>query len=158
MISLPILSNASGESSLLDCIRLFANEEVVSEQNKFRCEHCARNVSGTKKLDTKLLPPCHLLFHLKRFPKVGTKCLDPVSFPISLDLTSVTEAASIETSPTALYECVAVYNHRGDRSNSGHYTALARRGAAWYRFDDSAHPAAAKAIDEAIRNSLRTRI
>jgi ubiquitin C-terminal hydrolase len=126
----------------------------MSEQNKFRCEHCARNVSGTKKLDIKVLPPCHV-FHLKRFPDVGTKYLDPVSFPLSLDLSSVTDATSNETSPTALYECVAVCNHRGGRSNSGHFTALARRGATWFWFDDSAHPAAAKAMNIAIRNCFK---
>jgi ubiquitin C-terminal hydrolase len=96
---------------------------------------CAINVTGTKKLELKLLPPC-LVFHLKRFPKVGTKCSDAVHFPMVLDMTSLLEPSSI-----ALYDCVAFCCHSGKNSTSGHYTACASRGAAgWFRYDDSSRP------------------
>jgi ubiquitin C-terminal hydrolase len=107
----------------------------MTEQNKFRCEMCAGNVTGTKKLELKSLPPC-LVFHLKRFAQVGAKCSDAVGFPMELDMTPFIEASS-----SPLYDCVAFCSHSGKSSTSGHYTACSRRGAAgWFRFDDSTRP------------------
>jgi uncharacterized UBP type Zn finger protein len=123
----------------------------MSEQNKFRCEMCARNVTGTKKVELKTLPPC-LVFHLKRFQTVGVKCSDDIHFPMELDMSPFLHASS-----SALYDCIAFCSHSGENSTSGHYTTWSRRGAAgaaaWFRFDDSTRPV----IAPIIRGSLPSR-
>ncbi len=156
LVSLPISSHASGagESSSIDlteCVRIFLEEEIMSEQNKFRCEMCARNVTGTKKLELKTLPPC-LVFHLKRFQTVGVKCSDDILFPMELDMSPFLEASS-----SALYDCIAFCSHSGENSTSGHYTTCSRRSFAgvtdWFRFDDSNRPV----IVQNIRSDLPNR-
>ena len=82
------------------------------------------------------------MLHLKRFPRLGEKCSDSVSFPlIGFDMAPYTSTHS-----STLYDCVAMCLHHGIIINSGHYTALSKRGGHWYHFDDGLCP---KQVDAA---------
>eukprot|EP00455_Lapot_gusevi_P017631 TRINITY_DN1948_c0_g1_i9.p1 TRINITY_DN1948_c0_g1~~TRINITY_DN1948_c0_g1_i9.p1 ORF type:complete len:215 (-),score=32.99 TRINITY_DN1948_c0_g1_i9:184-828(-) len=142
----------ANQPQLLDCIRLFTQQETLSQTDPWYCGKCKEFRRATKKLDIWKLPEI-LIVHLKRFHHgtyTSQKISKLVKFPIhSLDLSAfvpldshASEANAAEHkspgSSTAVYDLYAVSNHMGDLGG-GHYTAYAKnkQSGRWYEFDDS---------------------
>lgn len=124
-LSLPIKKSYSSSVSLLDCLELFTQEEVLDGNEKTMCARCKRNQKSTKKLSIQKFPQI-LIINLKRFndesyyrSKLSTEVKCPIK---NLDLTTFSEERMAER---VVYDLYAVSNHSGTPSG-GHYTASAR--------------------------------
>lgn len=145
---------------LEECLKLFLQEEVLSEQESWYCPNCQAFTQATKKFDVWNFPSI-LIIHLKRFQQLPfslsrSKIQTLVNFPIyDLDLSEfelarkdfgkhkehhVDDHFDHPVPPQrSIYDLVAVSNHMGSLSG-GHYTAFARNkiNQQWYCFDDRA--------------------
>ncbi|GBN38097.1 Ubiquitin carboxyl-terminal hydrolase 16 [Araneus ventricosus] len=134
------------ECSIDTCLNHFTKPELLTGNNKFRCENCSeikRKKSGDKKAvvysnaSKQLLvfsPPAVLTLHLKRFQQVGfslRKVNRFVEFPLTLDLTPYCSSACLILPHMAtvkdeiLYSLYGVVEHSG-HLRSGHYTAYVK--------------------------------
>ncbi|KAG8194198.1 hypothetical protein JTE90_024533 [Oedothorax gibbosus] len=134
------------ECSIDSCLMHFTKPELLTGNNKFRCENCSeikRKKTGDKKAvvysnaSKQLLifsPPAILTLHLKRFQQVGMslrKVNRFVEFPLVLDLASYcSSACSIlphmsSVQNEILYSLYGVVEHSG-HLKSGHYTAYVK--------------------------------
>jgi len=124
--------------TIQDCLRAFAKEETLSEEEMWYCNKCKEHRQATKKFDLWRLPEV-LVIHLKRFSyskysrdKISTN----VAFPlVGLDLSEFTVNPAHQGD---LYDCFAVSNHMGGLGG-GHYTAYCQNhtDGRWYLHDDS---------------------
>jgi len=122
-------------------LRLFNEEEQLSEADQWYCSDCQKHVCAFKKFSIWTAPKI-LVVHLKRFSYRGRmfrERLDHlVQFPLhNFDLTEFIEGPQQGIPP--LYELFAVSNHYGSLGG-GHYTAYAKgrdTEDTWFLFDDS---------------------
>jgi ubiquitin carboxyl-terminal hydrolase 4/11/15 len=127
--------------SLYDCLRLFNEEEQLSEADQWYCSDCKQHVCAFKKFSIWTAPRI-LVVHLKRFSYRGRmfrERLDHlVQFPLNdFNLTEFVEGPLHGAVP--IYELFAVSNHYGSLGG-GHYTAYAKSRSdedTWFLFDDS---------------------
>ncbi|XP_005988165.1 ubiquitin carboxyl-terminal hydrolase 2a isoform X2 [Latimeria chalumnae] len=136
-LSLPIAKKGYGETSLMDCMRLFTKEDVLDGDEKPTCYRCKVRRKCTKKFTIQKFPRI-LVLHLKRFSEARirtSKLTAFVNFPLrDLDLR---EFAS-DNSTHVVYNLYAVSNHSGT-TLGGHYTAYCKHplSGEWYTFNDS---------------------
>ncbi|XP_055933439.1 ubiquitin carboxyl-terminal hydrolase 45-like isoform X2 [Argiope bruennichi] len=137
---------AALECSIDTCLSHFTKPELLTGNNKFRCENCSeikRKKSGDKKAvvysnaSKQLLvfsPPAVLTLHLKRFQQIGfslRKVNRFVEFPLTLDLTPYCSSACLILPHMAtvkdeiLYSLYGIVEHSG-HLRSGHYTAYVK--------------------------------
>ncbi|KAI3631149.1 hypothetical protein MIR68_010639 [Amoeboaphelidium protococcarum] len=161
-LSLPIPVNGGGSGGirLYDCINEFTKDEILDQEESWRCPQCKVPRRAVKKLTIVRLPPI-LLVHLKRFSADGMfkqKVENYVDFPVNgLDLFPYLSGSlqqqlggyyqqqqqqqqpnSQAIIPYQKYSLYAISNHYGGM-NGGHYTAFARNrfDGNWYNFDDT---------------------
>lgn len=122
--------------SVSDAMREYTKEEVLSDDEKWKCEKCKAKVDAKKKIDLWQLPPV-LVIHLKRFEfDVRSGYFRKITTPLACDLTTdLSSFCSSKQQQGALYSVACVANHSGAYS-MGHYTATCRVGDKWYRFND----------------------
>lgn len=152
-LSLPIPKGPF--TSLGDCLREFMKEEILDEQDGWKCTKCKVLRRAKKSLCISRIPRI-LLIHLKRFSFSGPfrdKIDTFVDFPLrGLDLfpylapslkdqlvTYYKETPKIKPSGAPqVYDLYAISNHYGGL-NGGHYTAFVKSfsRSSWYAFDDS---------------------
>lgn len=134
------------ECSIDTCLSHFTKPELLTGNNKFRCENCSeikRKKTGDKKAvvysnaSKQLLifsPPAVLTLHLKRFQQVITslkKVNRFVEFPLTLDLTPYCSSACLilphmsSVKDEILYSLYGIVEHSG-HLRSGHYTAYVK--------------------------------
>ncbi|GFQ87797.1 ubiquitin carboxyl-terminal hydrolase 45 [Trichonephila clavata] len=134
------------ECSIDTCLSHFTKPELLTGNNKFRCENCSeikRKKTGDKKAvvysnaSKQLLifsPPAVLTLHLKRFQQVITslkKVNRFVEFPLILDLTPYCSSACLilphmsSVKDEILYSLYGIVEHSG-HLRSGHYTAYVK--------------------------------
>eukprot|EP00435_Cladocopium_sp_Y103_P065301 s85_g27.t1 len=132
-LSLPVKQEMC---SVSDAMREYTKEEVLSDDEKWKCEKCKAKVDAKKKIDLWQLPPV-LVIHLKRFEfDVRSGYFRKITTPLACDLTTdLSSFCSSKQQQGALYSVACVANHSGAYS-MGHYTATCRVGDKWYRFND----------------------
>jgi ubiquitin C-terminal hydrolase len=130
----------SAPMTLMNCLEEFLACELLD--GSWYCKNKCRKEteSAARKMNLCTLPPV-LIFQLKRFSeKKGQRCkLDKkVIFPLDELNLSKLLVGKCPTSPTPVYDLVAVSNHIGG-TVGGHYTTYARQliGGKWYHFDDT---------------------
>ncbi|KAK4874090.1 hypothetical protein RN001_013450 [Aquatica leii] len=132
-----------GECSVQSCLNQFTTCELLTENNKVRCDICTKNRGGNDKKTvytnaTKQLlicnPPAVLILHLKRFQVFrfrSTKVNKLVKFPTLLDLAPFC-SKRCQDLPTfeqgqskILYTLFGVVEHSGSL-HGGHYVAYVK--------------------------------
>ncbi|KAI9755649.1 MAG: CSN-associated deubiquitinating enzyme Ubp12 [Lichina confinis] len=123
--------------TLADCLDEFGKEEILSENNAWRCPKCKEFRQASKKFELWKAPDI-LVMHLKRFSAsrgLRDKVDVMVDFPTEgLDLTD--RVALKEEGKSLIYDLVAVDNHYGGLGG-GHYTAITRNfvDGQWYDYN-----------------------
>jgi ubiquitin carboxyl-terminal hydrolase 8 len=115
------------------CLSIFAEEDRLDSQNKWRCTSCSEDVSAVKKIAIWTAPRC-LIVHLKKFT-ADRKIDRDIDYPFEIDLTPYVLGPQ-RSEGALVYQLYAVSEHSGNL-RGGHYTAHARVGDRWYLFDDS---------------------
>ncbi|KAF5291423.1 hypothetical protein FQR65_LT01734 [Abscondita terminalis] len=132
-----------GECSVQSCLNQFTTCELLTENNKVRCDVCTKKRGGSEKKNvytnaTKQLlicnPPAVLILHLKRFQVFrfrSTKVNKFVTFPTLLDLAPFC-SKRCQSLPTfepgqkkILYTLYGVVEHSGSL-HGGHYVAYVK--------------------------------
>ena len=123
--------------TLADCLDEFGKEEILSENNAWRCPKCKEFRQASKKFELWKAPDI-LVMHLKRFSAsrgLRDKVDVMVDFPVEgLDLTD--RVALKEEGKSLVYDLFAVDNHYGGLGG-GHYTAITRNfvDGEWYDYN-----------------------
>lgn len=127
----------SGSSTLTKALRSYIRPEILSKDNRYRCEKCSKLVDAAKQLTVYQLPRI-LTLQLKRFSSFGGgKIGRYVEFPISLNMQRYVSANSPETGSFD-YRLYAVLVHAGGTARSGHYYCFVKSSAGvWYEMNDS---------------------
>lgn len=123
----------SSTISLEELLAAYFSEIQLDTQNKWRCENCGDESCAFH--NVKLIStPENLIIQLKRFASGNKFERDnsPVSIPFQIDLSQFFK----DQQQKAVYSLKAIANHIGNL-DSGHYTALGKRGNTWYLFNDN---------------------
>lgn len=137
---------SNSNPTLLQCLELFSEKEVLSSENMWFCPQCQEKKQAEKTIRLYYVSK-YLIFHLKRFKSVeGSKSkkvknTQPIDYPINeLDLTPyvnnlVPHLRALEPQKI-VYKLISVVLHEG-KLDEGHYTALGRcSDGSWKKFDD----------------------
>lgn len=131
--------STSESISLYDCLKGFNSEEVLDENNRWRCPHCKLEVQAGKTMSLHRLPRV-LIIHLKRFRRsesANKKITVLVDYPIDkLDMSGC--VMKMGKAGESEYRLFGVTNHYGG-TGGGHYTAVCYNPVLekWLQFDDS---------------------
>jgi len=137
-LSIPITKDAmnkkglsawfSSEPSLVDCLRAFTADEVLSGDEGYRCDTCKEVTTATKRLRIHRFPNT-LIVHMKRFRVTMTereKISHLVQYPVTdLRLHEFGSAESGMRRGGATYDLVGSCMHTGTMLG-GHYTSACR--------------------------------
>ena len=136
-LSVPIPHNLIRQPTLQQCVEEFTKEEILDNDDMWRCPRCKSYQKAIKKIDIWKLPSI-LIVHLKRFEfneQKRAKIRDYVDFPLkNLDLTPYVSKLQ-RAKP--IYDLFAVVNHEGFLGG-GHYYSYTkhRMDQQWYYFND----------------------
>lgn len=125
----------SQDPTLDGCMKIFASEEELNDDDGWYCSKCCKHVSAKKKADIWKLPN-KLIIHMKEtLSDVTTR--RTIDFKIdSWDLAPYVLNPEMAKEPHK-YRLYGLIHHRGT-INSGHYVAYARNrnDGNWYLFND----------------------
>lgn len=136
--------NTYEEVNLYDCFEAFRTTERLGKENSWYCNICKEHQQAFKTMRI-YKAPLYLIIQLKRF-KMNEyqntifgggmdKNEEKVDFPINgLNLTEYVDKK--HNDETFIYDLYAVSQHYGSL-RGGHYTAVAKEGDSWSKFDDS---------------------
>jgi len=131
-IHLPIPSDME-KVSLDDCFQLYNEGETLDKDNAWRCEGCNKRVSAQKCISI-WKKPRHMVLHLKRFKKNGTKNTAHVDFP--MDNLNIDDYCIGYGANGLKYDLYAIANHSGD-TGGGHYYAYCKDyDGVWREYND----------------------
>jgi len=136
---LSIQTPENGETNLEYCINEFTKEELLTGDNKYKCDKCNKLVDAKKKIYIWDLPEI-LIIHLKRFKNNGmmiTKTNSKIDFPLeNLQLNNYVKGINKQIKNNS-YELYALCEHRGGYG-FGHYVSYCKNviNNKWYEFDD----------------------
>ncbi|CAG7818072.1 unnamed protein product [Allacma fusca] len=122
-----------------DCLKEFAKEELLDEDNHWLCPSCNCNKRATKKLSVCKFPD-YLIIYLKRFVYenlTSQKLENEVTFPLmDLDLNDYM-AEEVQGENKWKYDLYGCVSHSGTVSY-GHYTAFTKNALSqeWNYFND----------------------
>ncbi|KAJ2347482.1 hypothetical protein GGH91_001798 [Coemansia sp. RSA 2671] len=124
-------------STIAKALRSFTRPEMLTKDNRYKCEKCSKLVEATKQMTVYRLPRT-LTLQLKRFSSFGGgKISRHVEFPLSLSMKGYVSANSPERGPYE-YSLYAVLVHSGGSCRSGHYYSFVKSSAGvWYELNDS---------------------
>ncbi|KAJ2098018.1 hypothetical protein GGI09_003529 [Coemansia sp. S100] len=124
-------------NTIAKALRSFTRPEMLTKDNRYKCEKCNKLVDATKQMSVYRLPRT-LTLQLKRFSSFGGgKISRFVEFPLNLSMKSYVSANSPERGPYE-YSLYAVLVHSGGSSRSGHYYCFVKSSAGvWYELNDS---------------------
>ena len=133
-LQLDIIKNMEN-TSVNDSIKRFVKQELLKNDNAYKCSHCKKKVTASKKFSI-FNAPNIITLQLKRFVGLfGNKCSRYVSYPEKLNLRP--HMSDFAGEPV-WYKLYAVLVHSGFSSKSGHYYAFAKAANNnWYCFNDS---------------------
>ena len=125
---------------LNDCLKLFCEEELLSNDNMWYCNKCKKHKPAKKQIRLFKLPN-YLIIHLKKFKMTNGFFYSSndkndifIKYPINnLDLSNYIEDS---VGKKQKYDLYAVINHHGEISE-GHYTTICKINDNWIIFNDS---------------------
>lgn len=124
------------EIDIYDCLKNYSKEEILDDDNKWRCDGCNNKVNAEKRIFIWERPKI-LIILLKRFEygrqrKISAK----VNFPLEgLDISdNISELNKIEGG-NYTYDLFSVSNHVGT-AMGGHYYSYCKNDTGWYEFND----------------------
>ena len=125
---------------LNDCLKLFCEEELLSNDNMWYCNRCQKHKQAKKQIRLFKLPN-YLIIQLKKFKNTSGIFYSSnhkndifIKYPINnLDLSNYLED---RVGNKHKYDLYAVINHHGEISE-GHYTAICKINENWILFNDS---------------------
>lgn len=130
-LSLEVKSAGSVHAAL----RQFTAPELLTRQNRYRCEACSSLADATKQFKVHSAPNI-LTVQLKRFQmhmQGMTKIHRDVDFTPELDLTPFMS----DDNAKVLYDLYAVLVHEGQSCHSGHYFCFVKGSSGmWYAMND----------------------
>jgi len=122
--------------NIYDCLDSFTNEEILNDENKYKCCRCNTETSSKKQIRIWNSPEI-LIIQLKRFKTHGNslrKIGEQVDYPERLNMAKY---ICPYNKKDAMYELVSVNHHHG-AFGGGHYTSCCKLDDQnWYHFDDS---------------------
>ena len=126
-------------TTLFDCFKYFTKNEVLSDDDLWRCPQCKELKKARKKIDLWRLPK-FLIVQLKRF-NYTRYYRDKIDLMIECPLQNLDLSQFVINpveKPNAKYDLIAVSNHMGGLGG-GHYTAHAKNfvDKRWHTYDDS---------------------
>lgn len=133
IMDIPLPENKN-ELTLIECIDLYCNGEVLEGENGWYNEKTKEKEDVVKKISFWNLPKI-LVIDLKRFTFNGKKRQNPIDLELdNLDLSKYVDGYDKES---YVYELYGVCNHSGG-TLGGHYTSLVRaKDRKWYLFNDT---------------------
>jgi len=143
--SLSVETAPNGETTLEECLKDFSKEELLTDDNQYKCKQCDKKVDATKRMFI-WEQPYVLIVHLKRFSysnksrrfNRATKTSSKVVFPMD-NLNLEDNSSDIHKySSSGNYSLKSVIDHQGSYGG-GHYIAYCKNAVndLWYRFNDS---------------------
>ena len=125
---------------LNDCLKLFCEEELLSNDNMWYCNKCQKHKQAKKQIRFFKLPN-YLIIQLKRFKNTNGFFYSSndkndifIKYPINnLDLSNYMDD---RVGNKQKYDLYAVINHHGEISE-GHYTSICKINDNWILFNDS---------------------
>lgn len=130
---IPILPQ---ECSIYDCIKNYSKSELLTGENKYRCDNCEDNVDAEKNIYLWDLPKV-LIIQLKRFlynirsRKINSRIIFPLE---DLDMDQFMLDSCMKKGNT--YNLYGLICHQGGCS-SGHYFACCKVNDMWLVFNDN---------------------
>lgn len=114
------------DCTIYDCFNEFTKEEILDQDNLWKCEGCNDRVRGIKKLKLWEAPQV-LAIQFKRFNMSrGTKNDRLIRFPLTdLDISDIVSPVEHNSDKCYKYTLQCVINHSGG-VGYGHYTAYCR--------------------------------
>lgn len=126
--------------NVLESLRLYKNQEILSGDNQWYCDRCSGKVDAVKGLKLKQLPPI-LTLHLKRF-SFDFNLMKRIKLNNAFGLVPTLNTADFMTSDMIEgdgdeYELFAIMIHQGT-ARGGHYFAYIKppQGEDWFEFND----------------------
>lgn len=123
--------------SIQQALQQFTARELLSKQNRYRCESCHKLTDASKQYRIKKAPAI-LTVHLKRFqmfPHGLVKIGRDVQFGQDFDLSPFMVDKTVPDG--AKYELFGVLVHEGQSCNSGHYHCFVKQSnGTWYSMND----------------------
>lgn len=137
-----IIPHEKSEYTLDECIKSFCKEEILDNNNLWKCNGCSENVAAKKRMMLWSAPPI-LVFQISRF-LTGIRDKDKrfVKYPLTnLDISEMISPVSkmINNNKCYKYELYGVINHiDAGTINFGHYYAYCvdEDTNEWYKYDD----------------------
>lgn len=132
-ISVPV----HGEATLEECLKQFSVEEMLTGDNMYKCEKCAKQVNAVKKMYIWEAPEI-LIIHLKRFTNSLQKVGSTINFPMT-NLRLTDNYSPIRPNENVSYDLYALNEHIGMTLGSGHYISHVKNvlNGRWYECNDS---------------------
>lgn len=150
LINDPTVATGNANPNLIQCIELFSEKEVLSNENMWFCPICDEKKQAEKTIRMFYVSK-YLIFHLKRFKSLEgagnsknnkkVKNNQPIDYPINeLDLAPYVKdlVPHLKNSNQnhLKFRLIAVVLHEG-KLDEGHYIALGRsKNGVWKKFDD----------------------
>ncbi|RKP08201.1 hypothetical protein THASP1DRAFT_6310, partial [Thamnocephalis sphaerospora] len=137
----------AGVDSVEKAVRRFTRPELLTRENRYRCDACRQLVEARKRFTVEQAPAI-LTVHLKRFNHFGEKIGKRIDFDDTLDLTPCLSASVDARAAAPRYHLYAVLVHAGGSCRSGHYYCYVKSAAGtWYCMnDDSVDQVSAKRV------------
>ena len=135
-IPIPDTNRRNHAVSLHDCMVAYQQEEQLTGDNQYYCEHCGKHTNATR-TEGILKTAHHLIITLKRFNSNGRKNSTYVDFQPhkTLDMSPYLYENGAH-SPCKNYRLYAISNHVGDVGGGHYYSYISRHGK-WYEFNDT---------------------
>ncbi len=122
-------------TSVHNALRQFTAAEILSKENRYRCDSCKKLTDASKRFQVHEAPNV-LTIHLKRFqmfPSGFVKIHREIEFTPELDLSPFLTSSNGRT----IYDLYAVLVHDGQSCNSGHYHCFVKNSnGVWYSMND----------------------
>lgn len=120
--------------TIYDCFDLLCTHEVLSGDNKYKCDKTNEYYEAKKTLRIWNFPKI-LIVCFKRFDNMGNKIINNIDFPLTnLDLNKYCDGYEKYRS---IYNLYGICNHNGT-PRGGHYYAYCKNlNGNWYNYNDS---------------------
>ena len=135
-LSIPIGENIT----IYDCMNEYHKEEILDDNNLWKCINCKKNVKAIKKMNL-WTNPTNLVIQLKRFDQIRSRKNNNIIFcpTTNLDIESMMSPINMKSmcGKCYVYDLQCVINHSGNMGG-GHYFTYCKDYYTnkWYKYDD----------------------
>ena len=130
--------NTNSQLTIEQCLKEYCRDEILDENNLWKCSRCNNYVKAVKKLQIWRAPPV-LVIALKRFSENRMhKDTRMITYPLEhFDISTVISQAQLHPSKCTKYRLQCVINHTGNMLGGHYYTyCLDEDTGKWHEFND----------------------